>query len=114
MLATLAYHDRDVEEELAYFDLGRRQIARILRASPAATWERIGVVGDRVDKTVAQMVNGAVEHVAHHQLLERARPQNLDDWQGRAGDSSNRPGRIRLTHRYTDICDFGETQTIRL
>jgi uncharacterized damage-inducible protein DinB len=30
MLAALGYHDRDVEEELAYFDLGRLQIARIL------------------------------------------------------------------------------------
>lgn len=66
MLAALAYHDRDMEEELVYFDLGRRQIARILRASTAAAWERAGVVGNRGEKTVAEMVNGAVEHVAHH------------------------------------------------
>ena len=66
MLAALAYHDRDIEEELAFFELGRRQIARILKASPPEAWERVGVVGDRGDKTVAQMVNGAVEHLAHH------------------------------------------------
>jgi hypothetical protein len=34
MLSALAYHDRDVEEELGIFDLTRRQIGRILRASP--------------------------------------------------------------------------------
>jgi DinB superfamily len=78
-LASLGYHDRDVEEELAYFDLGRRQIARILRASPAEAWERVGVVGDRGDKTVAQMVNGAVEHVAHHLkfIVEKRRAMGL-------------------------------------
>jgi uncharacterized damage-inducible protein DinB len=66
MRATLAYDARDIEEELALFDLGRRQIARILKASSPEAWERVGVVGDRGDRTVGQMVNGAIEHVAHH------------------------------------------------
>ena len=79
MLAALAYHERDVEDELAFIDLGRRQIARILRASPPEAWERVGVVGDRGDKTVAQMVNGAVEHVAHHLkfIVEKRRVMGL-------------------------------------
>ena len=66
MLAALAYHDREVEEELGIFDLTRRQIGRILRASPPEAWERTGVVGDRGDRTVGQMIHGAVEHLAHH------------------------------------------------
>jgi uncharacterized damage-inducible protein DinB len=66
MLAALAYHERDVEEELAFFDLGRRQISRILKASSPEAWERTGIVGDRGEKTVAQMMIGAVEHLAHH------------------------------------------------
>ena len=66
MLAALAYHDRDVDDELGSFDLTRRQIGRILRASPPEAWERTGVVGDRGDRTVRQMINGAVEHLAHH------------------------------------------------
>ena len=66
MRAALAYDARDIDEELAIFDLGRRQIARILKASPPEAWERVGVVGDRGDRTVGQMVNGAIEHVAHH------------------------------------------------
>ena len=85
MLAALAYHDRDVEEELALFDLGRRQIARILGASPAEAWERTGVVGDRGDRTVAQMVNGAVEHLAHHLafVVEKRRALGLGEGGGR-------------------------------
>ena len=66
MLAALAYHARDVEQELAFLDLTRRQIARILNASPPEAWERTGIVGDRGDKTVGQMLNGAIEHLAHH------------------------------------------------
>src|ERR1700752_4062991 len=38
MQASLAYHERDVAEELTLFDFGRRQIARILAASPAEVW----------------------------------------------------------------------------
>jgi DinB superfamily len=66
MLAALAYHDRDVAEELAIFDLTRRQIARILRASSPEAWERTGIVTDRGARTIAQMVNGAIDHLKHH------------------------------------------------
>ncbi len=77
MLAALAYHGRDVEEELELFDLGRKQIARILRASPPEAWERAGVIGDRGDRTVVQMVNGAVEHLAHHLKFVEEKRQAL-------------------------------------
>ncbi len=80
MLAALAYHDRDVEDELGIFDLTRRQIGRILRASPPEAWERAGVVGDRGDRTVGQMINGAVEHLAHHLgfVIEKRRALGID------------------------------------
>ena len=80
MLAALAYHDRDVDDELGLFDLTRRQIGRILRASPPEAWERTGVVGDRSDRTVGQMINGAVEHLAHHLgfVIEKRRAQEID------------------------------------
>jgi hypothetical protein len=64
--AALTYHERDVEEELMLFDFGRRQVARILAASPAGAWDRTGVVGDRGDRSVAQLVDGAVQHLSHH------------------------------------------------
>jgi uncharacterized damage-inducible protein DinB len=66
MLGALAYDTRDADEELMAFEFTRRQVARILRATPAAAWERTGIVGDRGEKTVTQMINGAVEHLAHH------------------------------------------------
>ena len=66
MQAALAYHAREAEEEIIAFEVTRRQIARILSASPSEAWQRTGVVGDRGDRTVAQMVNGAVDHLAHH------------------------------------------------
>ena len=80
MLAALAYHDRDVEDELGIFDLTRRQIGRILRASPLEARERAGVVGDRGDRTVGQMIHGAVEHLAHHLgfVIEKRRALGID------------------------------------
>ena len=66
MQAALAYHAREAEEELTAFEVTRLQIGRILSASPPEAWERTGVVGDRGERTVAQMVSGAVEHLAHH------------------------------------------------
>jgi uncharacterized damage-inducible protein DinB len=81
MLAALAYHARDVEQELAIFDLTRKQIAQILNASPPEAWERTGIVGDRGDKTVAQMLNGAIEHLAHHLkfIVEKCRAMGVGD-----------------------------------
>lgn len=77
MCAALAYHSRDLDEELACFESGRRQLARILNASLPEAWDRIGIVGDRGDKTVAQMVNGAIEHLAHHLPFIVAKRQAL-------------------------------------
>ena len=81
MLAALAYHERDVEEELRIFDLTRRQIGRILRASPSEAWERTGVVGDRGDRSVGHMISGAVEHLAHHHgfVIEKRRALGIDE-----------------------------------
>src|SRR6516165_10217711 len=47
MLAALAYHDRDVEEELGVFDLTRRHIGRILGAPPRKGGEGTEFVGAR-------------------------------------------------------------------
>ena len=75
-----AYHNGDIEEELGVFDLTRRQIGRILRASPPEAWERTGIVGDRGHRTVDQMVNGAVEHLTHHLqfIIEKRHALRID------------------------------------
>src|SRR5258707_14500020 len=81
MQAALAYHERDVEEELTLFDVGRRQVGRILAASPAEAWERTGIVRDRGDRSVAQMVDGAVQHLAF--VDEKRRALGLGEGGGR-------------------------------
>jgi len=80
MPAALAYHDRDAEEELTLFDLGRRQLARILRANSPEVWKRAGVVGDRGERTVTQMVNGAIGHLDHHLsfIIEKRKALRVD------------------------------------
>ena len=84
MLAALAYHRRDVEEELRIFDLTRRQMGRILGASPAEAWERTGIVGDRGDRSVTQMLNGAIAHVRHHLgfIVEKRQALELGESKG--------------------------------
>jgi hypothetical protein len=78
MRAALAYLARDIEEELGIFDLGRRQIARMLQASPSEAWARVGVVGDRGDRSV-----GAIDHLAHHLkfIVEKRHALGIDDVQ---------------------------------
>ena len=66
MLAALAYHSREVSDELAIIDLTRRQLARILQSLPAEAGDRVGVIKERGPRTVTEMLNGAVEHLKHH------------------------------------------------
>ena len=64
--ASLAYHDRDLEEELAVVAATRMQLARILRAQPAAAFQRVGLHNDRGPRTVEQLLTGAINHINHH------------------------------------------------
>jgi hypothetical protein len=64
--ATLAYHDRDLDEELVVIDVTRRQMARILRRLPEEAAGRIGVHNERGPKSLTDLVTGATAHVAHH------------------------------------------------
>src|SRR5271157_5440374 len=42
-VAALAYHDRDLDEELTLIEQTRRQMARILRTLPPEAFQRVGV-----------------------------------------------------------------------
>ncbi len=81
MLAALAYHSRDVNEELAMIDLTRKQIARILENLPAEARERLGVIKERGARTVTEMLNGAIEHLKHHLrfIIEKRQALGHDD-----------------------------------
>jgi uncharacterized damage-inducible protein DinB len=65
-VAALAYHDRDLEEELTIVDKTRSQLARILRKQPESALQRIGVHNERGPRTLAQLLTGAINHINHH------------------------------------------------
>lgn len=64
--AKLAYHDRDVSEELSVIDITRKQMARILRPLPDSVLERVGIHSERGPRTLADILSGATNHIAHH------------------------------------------------
>ena len=62
----LAYHDRDLEEELTIIERTRQQLARILRTLPDEALARIGVHNERGPRTLEQLLVGATNHIPHH------------------------------------------------
>jgi hypothetical protein len=64
--SALAYHERDLEEELAAVEQTRRQLARILRKLPSAAWARAGVHSERGLLTLEEHVKLETEHIPHH------------------------------------------------
>ena len=64
--AALAYHDRDLDEELTILDKTRSQMARILRKLPDTALERVGVHNERGPRTLEQLVQTAIAHIPHH------------------------------------------------
>jgi uncharacterized damage-inducible protein DinB len=64
--AMLAYHDRDVEEELTIIEKTRSQLARILRTLPDAALERIGIHSERGPLTLEKVLGLAIGHIPHH------------------------------------------------
>lgn len=64
--AQLAYHQRDVEEELSLIEKTRSQMARILRIMPAEALQRVGVHNERGPRTLEQMLSAAINHIPHH------------------------------------------------
>lgn len=64
--AALAYHDRDVEEELTILDATRSQLAKILRKLPETALERVGVHNERGPRTLEQLLQTAIQHIPHH------------------------------------------------
>jgi uncharacterized damage-inducible protein DinB len=64
--AALAYHHRDVEEELTIIERTREQMARILRTLPAEAFRRVGVHNERGELTLEKLVTMATNHIPHH------------------------------------------------
>jgi len=64
--AALAYHERDLEEELTIIEQTRRQMARILRKQPADALNRIGIHNERGPRTLEQILTGTTNYITHH------------------------------------------------
>jgi len=64
--AALAYHDRDLDEEVAIIEKTRSQMARILRKLPPEAASRVGVHNERGPLTLEQLLTLAINHVPHH------------------------------------------------
>jgi hypothetical protein len=64
--AALAYHERDLEEELSILERTRSQMARILRTLPPEALKRVGVHNERGELTLERMINTGINHIPHH------------------------------------------------
>ena len=62
----LAYHDRDLAEELTLIETTRSQLARILSRLPADAWQKVGTHNERGPRTLEQQLQTAVGHIPHH------------------------------------------------
>jgi hypothetical protein len=66
LAAVLAYHDRDLEEELTIVETTRRQFARILRTLPDSVLQRTGTHTERGPLTLERMLTITTNHIPHH------------------------------------------------
>jgi uncharacterized damage-inducible protein DinB len=64
--AALAYHDRDLEEELTIIERTRSQLVRILRKLPESALQRVGQHTERGPLTLEKLLTGAAGHITHH------------------------------------------------
>jgi uncharacterized damage-inducible protein DinB len=64
--AALAYHERNLEEELGLMEHTRSQMGRILRTLPVEALQRAGVHNERGPRTLEQLLTGAINHITHH------------------------------------------------
>jgi uncharacterized damage-inducible protein DinB len=76
-LAALAYHERDLEEELVIVERTRSQFARILRTLPDAALQRAGMHTERGRCTLEQLLSGIIQHIPHHVAFIRAKRQAM-------------------------------------
>ena len=62
----LAYHDRDLEEELKLIEICRASMARILRHVPETVLTRTAVHNEKGLVTVESMLTSITNHIKNH------------------------------------------------
>lgn len=63
---SLAYHERDLADEVALISLTRRQLARVRQSHSDAVLNRTGIHSEIGVVTVEQILQQAVRHIRHH------------------------------------------------
>jgi hypothetical protein len=75
----LGYRDRVLHEELGLIELTRTQLARTLRAIPAAAWQRTAIHSEIGLVSVRDLVALAIGHLEHHlEAIREKRKAFLD------------------------------------
>lgn len=64
--AHLAYHERELEEELALIEASRRHMTRILRTLPASAFQRRGIHSENGPMTLEKVLANIGNHIPHH------------------------------------------------
>lgn len=75
--ARLAYHERDLEEQLRLIELCRSHVARVLRTLGEADLPRRGIHSHAGPLTLEQLLDRTTGHVAHHVKFIHAKRQAL-------------------------------------
>jgi hypothetical protein len=78
-IAALAYHKRDLEEELGLIEQTRSQMARILRTQPDEALGRVGTHTERGPHTLERLLELIIGHIPHHLpfIVEKRRALGL-------------------------------------
>lgn len=63
---TLAYENRDLEEELSVVETTRKQMARILKSLPKEAADKPGIHSYKGLVTLEAVLTSAVNHIPHH------------------------------------------------
>jgi hypothetical protein len=64
--ATLDYHGRDVEEELAAVEVTRKRMARVLKKLPPEAANRVGIHSFKGLVSLEAILTSAANHIPHH------------------------------------------------
>lgn len=75
--AALAYHERDLDEELTIVERTRQQMARILRTLPESAWQRVGVHNEAGPLTLLEFLERVTNHIPHHVKFIQEKRQAL-------------------------------------
>jgi uncharacterized damage-inducible protein DinB len=73
----LAYHERDLEEEISIIEKTRSQFARILRKLPDSALQRVGVHDERGELSLENLLTTITGHIHHHVKFIREKRQAL-------------------------------------